>query len=119
MAFPQDFPACYSADLVQTAHSPKSVPPPPPISTQNSIDLSEIMEAREGRRATMISSQLEPDEWHLRMEGEPMADPILSRIATSVFSQAWLSAWGCGGNPGPKPSYATSPKSLRYCMGLL
>ena len=25
----------------------------------------------------------------------------------------------CGGNPGPNPSYATSPKSLRYCMGLL
>ncbi|WP_368286112.1 hypothetical protein, partial [Enorma massiliensis] len=26
--------------------------------------------------------------------------------------------WDCGGNPGPNPSYATSPKSLRYCMGL-
>ena len=25
----------------------------------------------------------------------------------------------CGGNPGPKPSYAARPKSLRYCMGLL
>ena len=36
-----------------------------------------------------------------------------------VFSQAKLSAWDCGGNPGPNPSYATSPKSLRYCMGLL
>ena len=25
----------------------------------------------------------------------------------------------CGGNLGPNPSYATRPKSLRYCMGLL
>ena len=27
--------------------------------------------------------------------------------------------WDCGGNLGPNPSYATKPKSLRYCMGLL
>ena len=27
--------------------------------------------------------------------------------------------WDCGGNPGPNPSYAARPKSLRYCMGLL
>ena len=36
-----------------------------------------------------------------------------------VFSQVVLSRRDCGGNPGPNPSYATSPKSLRYCMGLL
>ena len=36
-----------------------------------------------------------------------------------VFSQVLLSERDCGGNPGPNPSYATSPKSLRYCMGLL
>ena len=33
-----------------------------PISTQNSVDLFEIMEAREGRCATVIASQLEPNE---------------------------------------------------------
>jgi hypothetical protein len=36
-----------------------------------------------------------------------------------VFVKNYVSAWGCGGNPGPKPSYATGPKSLRYRMGLL
>lgn len=55
-----------------------------PISTQNSVDLFEIMEAREGRRATVIASQLEPNEWYLRIEGELMADSILNRIATGA-----------------------------------
>lgn len=53
-----------------------------PIATQNAIDLFEIMEAREGCRATLIASQLEPNEWYLRIEGELMADSILNRIAT-------------------------------------
>ncbi|OUO45050.1 hypothetical protein B5F79_10495 [Olsenella sp. An285] len=53
-----------------------------PIATQGAIDLFEIMEAREGRAATLIASQLEPNEWHLRIEGELMADSILNRIAT-------------------------------------
>lgn len=53
-----------------------------PIATQNAVDLFEIMEAREGRAATLIASQLEPNEWHLRIEGELMADSILNRIAT-------------------------------------
>ncbi|WP_165173143.1 ATP-binding protein [Adlercreutzia sp. ZJ242] len=55
-----------------------------PISTQNSVDLFEIMEAREGRCATIIASQLEPNEWYLRIEGELMADSILNRIATGA-----------------------------------
>ena len=35
-----------------------------PIATQNAVDLFEVMEAREGRRATVIASQLEPNEWY-------------------------------------------------------
>ena len=46
--------------------------------------LFEVMEAREGRRATVIASQLEPNEWYLRIEGELMADSILNRIATGA-----------------------------------
>ena len=38
---------------------------------------------------------------------------------TRVFCQVELSKRDCGGNLGPNPSYATRPKSLRYCMGLL
>ena len=53
-----------------------------PLSTQNAIDLFEIMEAREGRCSTVIASQLEPNEWYLRIEGELIADSILNRIAT-------------------------------------
>ena len=46
--------------------------------------LFEIMEAREGRAATLIASQLEPNEWYLRIEGELMADSILNRVATGA-----------------------------------
>jgi DNA replication protein DnaC len=55
-----------------------------PIATENAVDLFEIMEAREGRGATLIASQLEPEEWYLRIEGELMADSILSRTATTA-----------------------------------
>lgn len=55
-----------------------------PIATQNAVDLFEIMEAREKLCATLIASQLEPNEWYLRIEGELMADSILNRIATGA-----------------------------------
>ena len=54
-----------------------------PIETVNSVDLFEILEAREGRRATLIASQLEPNEWYLRIEGELIADSILGRVASA------------------------------------
>lgn len=53
-----------------------------PIGTQDAVDLFEIAEARENRRATMVASQLEPNEWYLRIEGELVADSTLNRIAT-------------------------------------
>ena len=49
---------------------------------QGAIDLFEIIESREWRAATLVASQLEPNEWYLRIEGELMADSILNRIAT-------------------------------------
>ncbi len=55
-----------------------------PITTQKAVDLFEIMEARENLCATLIASQLEPNEWYLRIEGELMADSILNRIATGA-----------------------------------
>ena len=55
-----------------------------PVTTRNAVDLFEIMEAREGRAATLIASQLEPNEWYLRIEGELMADSILNRVATGA-----------------------------------
>lgn len=45
----------------------------------NAVDLFEILEAREGRGSTMFASQLEPDQWYLRINSELCADSILSR----------------------------------------
>lgn len=39
-----------------------------PVTTQNAVGLFETMEAREGRTATLITSLLEPNMWHLRIE---------------------------------------------------
>ena len=55
-----------------------------PIATRSAVDLFEIMEARENRCATLVASQLEPNEWYLRIEGELMADSILNRIAAGA-----------------------------------
>ncbi len=46
----------------------------------NAVDLFEILEAREGRGSTLIASQLEPDQWYLRVNSDLCADPILNRI---------------------------------------
>lgn len=55
-----------------------------PITTENAIDLFEILEGREGLGATLIASQLEPNEWYLRIEGELMADSILGRTGSTA-----------------------------------
>lgn len=55
-----------------------------PIETRNAVDLFEIMGAREGGAATLIASQLEPNEWYLRIEGELMAGSIPKRVATGA-----------------------------------
>lgn len=52
-----------------------------PISTRNAIDLFETLEARESTAATAIAPRLEPNERRLRIEGELMADSVLSRTA--------------------------------------
>lgn len=54
------------------------------ITTENAIDLFEILEAREQTGATLIASQLEPNEWYLRIEGELMADSILGRTGSTA-----------------------------------
>ena len=57
--------------------------PTTPMETASSVDPFEIPGAREGRRATMIASQPEPNEWYLRTGGELIADPILGRVASA------------------------------------
>ena len=53
-----------------------------PIGTQGAVDLFEVLE---GRGATLIASQLEPEQWYLRIEGELMADSILGRTASRAM----------------------------------
>nr|WP_255375153.1 ATP-binding protein [Collinsella sp. An307] len=38
-----------------------------------------MLESREGRGSTMFASQLEPDQWYLRINSELCADSILNR----------------------------------------
>ena len=52
-----------------------------------------------------------------RRDAEFLARLLATRNVVSV--NLFFTSWDCGGNPGPKPSYAARPKSLRYCMGLL
>lgn len=46
----------------------------------NAVDLFELLEAREGRASTLIASQLEPENWYLRISSDLVADSILNRI---------------------------------------
>ena len=45
-----------------------------PIATQSAVELLEVTGSREGRKAMIVAFQLEPNEWHLRIEGELIAD---------------------------------------------
>ena len=51
----------------------------------NAVDLFEILEAREGRASTPIASQLEPDQWYLRINSDLCADSILNRVVEHAF----------------------------------
>ena len=46
----------------------------------NAVGLFEILEAREGRGSTLIATQLEPDQWYLRINSDLCADSILNRV---------------------------------------
>jgi DNA replication protein DnaC len=51
-----------------------------PVSERGIIDLFEIVESREGSGATAFASQIDPDEWYLRIDAEVVADSTLNRI---------------------------------------
>lgn len=54
------------------------------VTTQNSVDLTEIMEAREWLAATLIVSRLESNAGYPRIDGELMADSILNGVAAGA-----------------------------------
>lgn len=52
-----------------------------PAGLENSVDLHEAIVARDKRRATVVASAIEPNEWYLQIDGPIMADAILNRLA--------------------------------------
>ena len=76
---------------------------------RNVVDLFEILEAREGRGSTMISSQLEPDQWYLRINEDLCADPILNRIVEHArfvdIKGPNMGEWTAGQRAGDNPDY--------------
>lgn len=48
---------------------------------ENSVDLHETVVARDSKRATVVASPIEPEEWYLQIDGPVMADAIPDRIA--------------------------------------
>ena len=45
----------------------------------------QLLEYRYGNKSTIICSQLEPSEWHLRLGGSILADSILDRIIPNSY----------------------------------
>ena len=75
-----------------------------------------IPSIRPGRIASAIAAAV--------MTASLVAAPAYadSRVVATIgadLTPAQKQTGDCGGNLGPNPSYATKPKSLRYCMGLL
>ena len=50
------------------------------VSEANVIDTFEIIEARVDKGSMVIASLIEPDQWHLRIKTETLADSIVDRI---------------------------------------
>ena len=55
------------------------------LSTNEANDIFKIMELRNGIKTTIISTQLEPKEWHVQSGGNILADSILDRILPSAY----------------------------------
>lgn len=51
-----------------------------PISGETSIELFNLLAAREGRGSTMVTSQFEPDEWYDSMTDRVVAESLLNRL---------------------------------------
>jgi DNA replication protein DnaC len=57
-----------------------------PLSTVESRDLLEIIEARHSRCSTVFASQFEISGWHNKISDTPLAEAILDRIVHNSFS---------------------------------
>ena len=55
------------------------------LSDKECVDLFKIMEYRCGTSSTIITSQLEPKEWHRNLGGGILADSILDRVTASAY----------------------------------
>jgi len=55
------------------------------VSEKDAHYLFQLMEYRYGCKSTIICSQLEPSEWHVKLGGKTLADSILDRIVPSSY----------------------------------
>lgn len=51
-----------------------------PVTDANALDTFEIIEARVDRGSMVISSIVEPDQWHLCIKADRLADSIIDRV---------------------------------------
>jgi DNA replication protein DnaC len=74
-----------------------------PVPDENITALFDIIETRSGKGALMIASQVEPDQWHLRIGTKVIADSILDRITHGArfidLRGPNMRAWSALGNP--------------------
>jgi len=54
-------------------------------STQHVTDLFEIIESRMTKGSLLLSSQLHPEQWHLRIDTKIIADALLDRIIHRAY----------------------------------
>lgn len=115
--------ACRPCVVYLSASGAVALSPGPSDELRSRLDLI--------RRDEREAEALEERGWqrHLR-EGHRRGvadDPPQARVHVGadagedprVFDSVLFAGWRCGGNLGPKPTYAARPKSLRYCMELL
>lgn len=56
-----------------------------PLTSQQRHDLLEVLEDREGLRATIVTSQLPSDQWHAYIGDPTVADAILDRLVHNAY----------------------------------
>ncbi|MEV4902870.1 ATP-binding protein [Citricoccus sp. NPDC055426] len=54
-----------------------------PISADTASELLNILAAREGRGATMVTSQFDPEDWYKSLHDAVIAESILNRIVSN------------------------------------
>lgn len=55
-----------------------------PVSSSTAAELLNILAAREGRGATLVASQFDPEDWYKSLHDAVIAESILNRIVSAA-----------------------------------